>query len=283
MRPVWLEHITAPVLEATGAVALDNLFGELLREWGSSEVWRLSYGPRSVIVKRGTDNQVAEASAYERFVVPMGLPAPSLIHLERQDDAVLLVLADVGKVNLEQQPTIDGFLAGADLLASLRSKPVPGPSEFGFERLEDLVGRLDAPLGHVVEVVGPALAALHEVAPLAVVHGDFVPKNLVTDGKQWNAVDWPAAYVAPHLSDLHTLVRDAVALGIEGEPIVARYIDAAGTDPDLVRRQLLVGGVCFSMLALSWIVDEGLRTVPESKDWIDPLVVELNGLTEELR
>lgn len=281
MRPVWLEPIAGPVLEATGAVALDNLYCELLREWGSSEVWRLSYGPRSVIVKRGTDNQVAEASAYERFVVPLGLPAPSLIHLERQEDVVLLVLADVGKVNLEQQPSLEGFLAAADLLASMRSKAVPGPSEFGPERLADLVGRLDAPLDHVVEVVAPALASLD--ASLAVVHGDFVPKNLVTDGKRWNAVDWPAAYVAPHLSDLHTLVRDAVALGIEAEPIVARYIDAAGAGPSLVRRQLAVGGVCFSLLALSWIFEEGLRTVPVSKDWIDPLLVELNELTEELR
>jgi hypothetical protein len=77
-------------------------------------------------------------------------------------------------------------------------------------------------------------------------------------------------------------VRDAVALGHQGDQLVARYLDASGTDPDLVRRQLVVGGVCFSLLALCWIVEEGLRTVPPSKEWIDPLLVELNDLTEEL-
>jgi hypothetical protein len=65
--------------------------------------------------------------------------------------------------------------------------------------------------------------------------------------------------------------------------IVARCIDAGGTDSDLVRRQLVRGGVCFSLLALCWIVEEGLRTVPPSKDRIDGLLTELDDLTGELR
>jgi hypothetical protein len=67
------------------------------------------------------------------------------------------------------------------------------------------------------------------------------------------------------------------------DPIVSRYIDAAGTDSGLVRRQLVLGGVCFSLLALCWIVEEGLRTVPPSKDWIDCVLTELDDLTGELR
>jgi hypothetical protein len=286
MLPGWLEPITEPVLTATQAPRLSELKGELLREWESSEVWRLSYGLRSVIVKRGSDAQAGEAAAYQRFVVPLGLPAPELIHLASVGNAVLLVLGDVGRVNLEEEPTAAGFLAAAELLASIRSKPVDGPSEFPAERLLDLRQRATpisaAVRSRVAAVVAPELDALHREAPPAVVHGDFVPKNLVTDGTLWTAVDWPSAYVAPHLGDLHTLVRDAVALGHQGDQLVARYLDASGTDPDLVRRQLVVGGVCFSLLALCWIVEEGLRTVPPSKDWIDPLLVELNDLTEEL-
>ena len=62
------------VLEATQAPDVDAVKGELLREWGSSEVWRLSYGLRSVIVKRGSHAQSGEAEVYERLVVPRGLP-----------------------------------------------------------------------------------------------------------------------------------------------------------------------------------------------------------------
>ena len=279
MGPGWLESVADAVLEATRAPGVEELKGELLREWGSSEVWRLSYGLRSVVVKRGSDAQAGEAAAYERFVVPLGLPAPELIHQARVDGAALLVLADVGRVNLEQEPTAEGFLSAAEVLAAIRSKPVEGPSGFTSERLLELVSRID-PIedslrADLIEKTVPALDELHREVPLAVVHGDFVPKNLVTDGTHWTAVDWPLAYLAPHLSDLYTLVRDAVAYGHQPEPIVARYLDAAGTDPDLVRRQLAVGGTAFILIALGWIVEEGHRTVPSSQEWVGPLLTEL--------
>jgi hypothetical protein len=79
------------------------------------------------------------------------------------------------------------------------------------------------------------------------------------------------------------LVRDAVAVGHQAESIVARYIDAAGTDPSLVRRQLSVGGIAFILRALTWVVEEGVRTVPSSSQWIEPLLAELDGVTSGLR
>lgn len=286
MLPAWLDVITGPVLTATQAPAVGELKGEVLREWGSSEVWRLSYGLRSVIVKRGSDAQVSEGRAYRRFVVPLELPAPGLIHSVETDGAVVLVLADVGRVNLEQEPSASGFLAAAELLAEVRSKPVDAQSEFTSGQLLDLVRR--SPAGpEVVERVfavgGAALDQLHQATPARVIHGDYVPKNLVTDGTRWTIVDWPLAYVAPHLSDLYTLVRDAVAVGHQAEPIVARYIDAAGADPSLVRRQMAVGGIAFILRALTWVVEEGVRTVPSSSEWIEPLLAELDEVTRGLR
>ncbi len=286
MLPVWLEKIAGPVLDTTLAPAVSDLKGEVLREWDSSEVWRLSYGLRSVIVKRGSDAQTSEGAVYQRFVQPLQLPAPELIHAAELDDAVLLVLADVGRVNLEQEPTAEGFLAAAELLAEVRSKEVDAPSEFTSEHLVDYVRR--SPAGSEVaqrleSVVAARLDELHRDAPARVVHGDFVPKNLVSDGTDWTIVDWPLAYVAPHLSDLYTLVRDAVAVGHQSEPIVARYIDAAGIDPELVQRQLAIGGVAFLLRALTWIVEEGQQTVPSSREWVGPLLAELSEVTEGLR
>ena len=91
-----------------------------------------------------------------------------------------------------------------------------------------------------------------------------------------------SSYLAPHLSDLYTLVRDAVALGHDREPIVARYVESAGADPFLVDRQVTVGGACFCLRALDFVVTEGVRTIPGSEDWIDPLLAELEGLVEQL-
>ncbi len=286
MLPGWIDAVAEPVLTATQATSLHELKGELLREWGSSEVWRVSFGLRSVIVKRGSDAQAGEAAAYERFVVPLDLPAPRLIHHADLDDAVVLVLADVGRLNLEQEPSADGFLAAIEVLAEIQSRPAAGESEFTADQLAELVGGME-PIGaelaaKVIATAVPALDQLHHETPAAVVHGDFVPKNLVTDGTRWAAVDWPLAYLAPHLSDLYTLVRDAAALGHQPDPIVAHYTEVSGADPDLVRRQLAVGGVCFITRALAWIITEGTITVPPSKNWIAPLVTELEDVVDNL-
>ncbi|MEV6416641.1 phosphotransferase [Kribbella sp. NPDC051718] len=285
MLPAWLDVIAGPVLEATQAPAVGELKGEVLREWGSSEVWRLSYGLRCVIVKRGSDAQTSEGAAYRRFVVPLQLPAPRLIHSVETDDSVLLVLADVGRVNLEQEPSASGFLAAAELLAEVRSKPVDASSEFTSKQLAELVRRspADPELAERLLTVGAAaLDQLHEATDARVVHGDYVPKNLVSDGTRWTIVDWPLTYLAPHLSDLYTLVRDAVAIGHQAEPIVARYIDAAGADPSLVQRQLSIGGIAFILRALTWVVEEGVRTVPSSSEWINPLLAELDDVARGL-
>ncbi|NUR95618.1 MAG: phosphotransferase [Kribbellaceae bacterium] len=272
MVPGWIPRDV--VLDVTAAPALEAVHAELLRQWDSSEVWRLSYGLRSVIAKRGTDTQAGEEAVYRRYVVPLGLPAPELLY---GTDGVI-VLADVGRVTLEQEPTADGFVAAAELVAQIHGKPVDGPSGFPPERVKELAGRVELDLEPLVE----ALERLHADAPLGVVHGDFVPKNLVTDGTRWTPVDWPLAYAAPHLSDLYTLIRDAVALGYERGPIVARYVEVSGTDPFLVDRQLLVGGACFCLLAVTFVLEEGVRTIPGSADWIDPLLDELADLLEQL-
>jgi hypothetical protein len=274
MLPGWVPR--AVVLEALAAPDEGGVHSEMLRQWGSSEVRRLSYGLRSVIVKHGTDAQSGEAAAYRRYVVPLGLPAPRLLY--GADD--VLVLADVGRVTLEQEPAADGFVAGAELAARIHGAAVDGASGFPPSRVKELAGRID--LGLDLEPVVDALERLHLDAPLGVVHGDFVPKNLVTDGTRWTVVDWPLAHLAPHLSDLYTLIRDAVALGYDRGPIVARYVEVSGTDPFLVDRQLLVGGACFCLLALTFVIEEGVRTIPGSEDWIAPLRAELADLVEQL-
>jgi hypothetical protein len=183
MLPGWLESVTDPVLRATEAPSLAALDGELLRQWGSSQVWRLSYGDHSVIAKRGSDGQADEATAYARFVVPLELPAPELIHQHRDGDFGVIVLADVGRVTLEQEPTAGGFLAAAELLASIRSRSTAGippgaestagqqflsggvhstagASDFPAERVKELADRI----GRIGFDLGPLTEALAGVA-----------------------------------------------------------------------------------------------------------------------
>jgi hypothetical protein len=286
--PVWIEAVEPAVLKATGAPVLGDVSGDRLRYWGSSEVWRLSYGLRSVIVKRGSEAQSTEGTAYERYVRPLRLPAPELIELVRQDDAVLLVMEDVGRVTLEQEPSLDGFLAAIELLAEIRSVKVDGSSEFDANRLVELAAEISVrqsrpSVAERAETrLRPAVDELHRLVRPAVVHGDYVGKNLVTDGKRWTPVDWPLTYLAPQLPDLYTLTREAVALGHDRDLLVGRYCEVAEADRGLVERQVLIGGCGFTLRALAWVIEEGVHTVPSSKDWIDPLLEELDGLLEQL-
>ncbi|WP_344180145.1 phosphotransferase family protein [Kribbella lupini] len=298
MLPVWIEAVEPAVLKATRAPVLGDVSGDRLRYWGSSEVWRLSYGLRSVIVKRGSDAQSTEGTAYERYVRPLRLPAPELIELVRLDDAVLLVMEDVGRVTLEQEPSLDGFLAAVELLAEIRSVKVSGDSEFDADRLVALAAEISAgrpevagwaPRASSADLVEraemrlrPAVDELHRLVRPAVVHGDYVGKNLVTDGKRWTPVDWPLTYLAPQLPDLYTLTREAVALGHDRDLLVGRYCEVAEADRGLVERQVLIGGCGFTLRALAWVIEEGVHTVPSSKDWIDPLLEELAGLLDQL-
>ncbi|WP_328991644.1 phosphotransferase [Kribbella sp. NBC_01245] len=282
MRPAWLDPVEPDVLAATGATTVDELTGETLRQWGSSEVWRLtSANGRSVIVKRGTDSQTAEANAYEQLVIPLGLPAPTLFRLHRDADAIILVLADAGAATLEQRPSREGYLAAAELLVTIGSVAA---SQARSQRLDGLIGQIpDGELrAKTLALAVPALRELGQTSPHRVVHGDFVPKNLVSDGVTWTAIDWPAAYVAPHLADLYTLTREARKDGVDPAEVVAHYNVVSGNDPELTQKQLAVGGISFTLQALTWIVTEGRRTVPESLTWIDGLLADLRELTTTL-
>lgn len=288
MRPAWLDPVEPDVLAATGATTADELTGETLRHWGSSEVWRMtSASGRSVIVKRGTDSQTAEANAYEHLVIPLGLPAPTLFRLHRDADAIILVLADVGAATLEQQPSEAGYLAAAELLATIGACGAPGTNARP-QRLDSLIEQIrdtaadDELLAKTLAFDEPALRELEQTSKPRVVHGDFVPKNLVSNGATWTAIDWPAAYVAPHLADLYTLTREARKDGVDPVKLVAHYNVVSGNDPVQTQKQLAVGGIWFTLQALAWIASEGRRTVPDSLTWIDGLLADLRELTTTL-
>jgi Phosphotransferase enzyme family len=303
--PDWLTGPQSPHSPlGPGAVLVS---GELLREWGLSEVWRLRLGgqePRSVIVKRGTGEMAQEARRYRELVVPLGIPAPGLLAAQGGDDGqpVVLVLEDVGGRSLEQWPTARGYEEAVRTLARMRVRaaqrlahdPAIGTglrrTVGDFADTADLVGdalaRLRPDLAGSLD--GPAkvlMSRLDRLAaqPATIVHGDFQAKNLI-HGPAGSiiAVDWPGAYVHPHLGDLYLLLREARhherVLTVDADALIMVFAQETRTDPAAVRDQLTTGGLCWTMLALRWVVEEGIRTVPVSADWIDELVAETRSL-----
>ena len=275
-------------------------------------------GPRSVVVKRGTGEMAEEARRYRDLLVPLGLPAPRLIAASGGSGAEpgLMVLEDVGRDTLEQRPTAEGYREAVRTLARMRATAAHGlagdpalgaelrRSAADFADLADraaaglgalrpdLAGALDAPALRLAE----RLAALDRQAgddrggasgpgAVTIVHSDFHAKNLVHgDGGRITPVDWPGAYLHAHLGDLYCLLREARKRGIGEEvrlgALPGVFADAAGIDPASVPDLLVTGGLCWTVIALRWVVEEGVRAVPESADWIDELVAEARALAE---
>ena len=145
----------------------------------------------------------------------------------------------------------------------------------------DLAGALDTPTDALLERLDH-LAGRTD-APETVVHGDFHAKNLVHGaGGRIVPVDWPGAYAHAHLGDLYCLLREArkhgVAESVRASELPGVFAREAGTDPAAVREGMATGGLCWTLIALRWVVEEGLRAVPESAAWIDELVSEARAL-----
>ena len=303
--PEWLTDPQGPLAPLGPQTVL--LGGRRLRHWGLSEVWRVQFGGpvrRSVVVKRGTGEMAQEGMRYQELIVPLRIPAPRLIATQGGDgtEPVVLVLEDVGSETLEQRPTAAGYREAVRTLARMRAvaaerlaaTPALGA---GLRRtvadFADTAHRAGAGLAvlrpDLAGALDPAAAALADrlkrlsALPDTIVHGDFHAKNLVhgADGRI-SPVDWPGSYLHPHLGDLYCLLREARNLGIDRRIGAAALPDLfareSGTDRASVREQMLTGGLCWTMLALRWVVEEGIHAVPESAGWIDELVDEARSL-----
>jgi Ser/Thr protein kinase RdoA (MazF antagonist) len=275
-------------------------------------------GPRpcSVVVKRGTGEMAEETRRYRELVVPLGLPSARVVTARGGADGepAVLVLEDVGPDTLEQRPTAGGYREAVRTLARMRAvaadrlarDPATGTglrrttADFaetarraaaGLAAVRpDLAGELDAPtdalLGRLDRLSGRSgtcPSGTREEAPATIVHGDFHAKNLVrgADGRIV-PVDWPGAYAHAHLGDLYCLLREArkhgIAERVEASSLPGVFAREARLDPAAVRELMVAGGLCWTLIALRWVVEEGLRAVPGSAAWIDELVSDARSL-----
>jgi aminoglycoside phosphotransferase (APT) family kinase protein len=274
-----------------------------LRRWGASEVWRVEFGgaaPRSVIVKRGTAMMRDEARRYRELVIPLGAEAPRLLTATEDADSVVLLLADAGPDNLEDRPTADGYREAVRTLVRMRStatgRLAADPSIGAGRRMTtgdfaEAALRVGAGLAGVRRELARDFAGVEEILaerldrhqrlPDTLVHGDFHAKNLVAGpGGRIVVVDWTDAYLHPHLGDLYCLIREADNGGLDvgAETLPALFAAEAGVEPATVRELMLTGGLCWTVLVLDWLVEEGLTIIPESRDWLDGLVADCRRL-----
>jgi hypothetical protein len=97
-------------------------------------------------------------------------------------------------------------------------------------------------------------------------------------------IDWSLSYLSPHLGDLYCLVSEARAWSnVSKQDILSAFRNEVGTDLSVeeLNWQVRVGGICWLVKTLKWLVYGGTDTIPGSEAWIPDLMNDLEGLMEE--
>lgn len=274
----------------------------LLRKWKLSEVYRIKLKTgESRIIKWGGYEMAGEAAIYQSLLQPLGIRAPHIYRSVQLQDSVVMIMEDAGKNNLEEEPLRTHFLDAARQLADIRMKASDHlmlvsreaannymvSAEQLLSELDDLV-RAESLAGHdillnVKQKLPQHLEKVYQEVPLSIVHQDYHAKNLLVRSDGVMAIDWPIAYLSPHLGDLYCLIRDAAhCTALSREELVSAYASAVLIQHEEINWQVTVGGLCWLIKTLRWLVFGGTSIIPGSEAWIDDLLQEAAGLSEGL-
>jgi len=211
-------------------------------------------------------------------------------------------MEDAGEHNLEQQPHPAYFLEASRELARLRvrattnlertipKKIIDAYSVSKDNFLELLNALLES--GKFAEnnvllklqtVLPRHLERLYRIVPTSIVHHDYHAKNLLIQDKGIMPIDWSIAYLSPHLGDLYSLTTEARAWSnLSREDIISAYLEITGLQIDHLTWQLQLGGLCWLIKTLRWLVYGGTDLIPGSETWIPDLLKDVEGLYLEI-
>lgn len=276
----------------------------LLKEWAHAKVYRaLLADGSSVIVKWGGNEMASEGYTYTHLVQPLHLPSPYIHTFIQGQQSCLLVLEDLGSFNLEQKPDPVYFFEAARTLANLRATSTANmntlptdvmtrntvPADQFLHLLYDITLKVTchdyAPMLKRLQAILPQhLELLYNTVPLTIVHHDFVAKNLMINREgKIIPIDWSISYFSPHLGDLYCLIRDAKVWGsIHAKDIEKVFLQESKMDREAMEWQLTIGGLCWLIKTLRWLVYGGTDIIPGSEAWVPDLLNEARRLSNQL-
>ncbi|GER89555.1 hypothetical protein KDW_37170 [Dictyobacter vulcani] len=282
----------------------ETVHWDLLRQWGLSEVWRMTTRMGETwIAKRSHGSMAIELPLYQEVLGPLHAPRPQLHSYWQAEAEQLFILEDVGLETLEQQPGTAHFLEAARVLARLRcaslvqlQKIPPALAEQYGVTADYYIQALDYLLQHEeldtekkailtsVSAWLPAqLQALYTDLPAVLCHNDYHVKNLIISDDTLVPVDWAMAYISPYLGDMYSLVHAGAFRKVAPDQIIAAYESEVRhwsrtydcIQPMLSRSldwQIALGAVCILITSIRWTLAEAMYVLPESKKWIPAMI-----------
>lgn len=283
----------------------------LLRKWPLSEVYRVKLkSGESRIVKWGGKEMARESEIYQKLVYPLQIKAPFIFEFAELEESSIMMMEDAGSSNLEQDPRSIYFLEAARELACLRNQatahlqiiPVSTTKNF-FVSKEDFLNLLDDMLVsdlmtsilksqisatnnvllNLRNVLPRHLDKLYQTVPLTLVHHDYHAKNLLIQESGIIPIDWSLAYLSPHLGDLYRLIKEAQAWSLTAkEDIISAFLEVAPCPREQLNWQIQIGGLCWLIMTLHWLVHGGTDIIEGSEAWISDLLHDITILYETL-
>ncbi|MDG0873042.1 aminoglycoside phosphotransferase family protein [Paenibacillus thiaminolyticus] len=277
----------------------------LLRKWALSEVHRITLkSGETRILKWGGKEMAQEAAIYRQLVNPLQISAPRIFDYFESENSAVMIMEDAGQHNLEQHPSPELFLEAARELARFRDTATLNveiniPSEIirlytvstaDFLALANDLLRSPRLSGNVTlsrlqDTFSYHLNRLYHTEPLTLVHHDYHAKNLLIQGTRVMPLDWSIAYISPHLGDLYCLLDEAQAYSnVPKEDMLSAFRNEVRRDltMDHLEWQVNIGGICWLVKTLKWLVYGGTDTIPGSEAWIPDLMNELENLLIKL-
>jgi len=274
----------------------------LLRKWALSEVYRIKLKTgESRIIKWGGSEMAEEAKIYNNLVHPLQIKAPHIFEFFQLKDSGVMIMEDAGESNLEQQPEPEYFLEASRELARLRIRATANLNVIPDKTLEaysvsidDFLHLLDDLLKSqrleentlllkVKRVLPRNLEKLYQMVPTSLVHHDYHAKNILIQDNGIMPIDWSIAYLSPHLGDLYCLIAEAHAWSnLSREDIISAFLEVTDLPIDYLNWQVRIGGLCWLIKTLRWLVYGGTEIIPGSEDWIPDLLNDVDHLYQEL-
>ncbi|RED59120.1 phosphotransferase [Cohnella phaseoli] len=277
----------------------------LLRRWSLSEVYRVTLkSGETRIIKWGGQEMAGEAAIYQQLVRPLKIKSLRIFEFYELKTSAIMIMEDAGRDNLEQRPEPDLFLEAARELANLRKVASANlganlPSEIQRAytvSASDFLALLDDLLKSNILSENNVLSRLqntfpfiidelYRTTPLTLVHHDYHAKNLIIQGNRILPIDWSIAYLSPHLGDLYCLANEAQTWSkVRKEDLVFAFHNEMDTDTSIesLNRQVAIGGICWLIKTLRWLVYGGTSLIPGSVTWIPDLMNDLENLMKEI-
>ena len=296
--PDWLELI-ADSLKPAKVVDANPL-----REWSLSQVFRLTLDDegRTLIAKRGIPTKgPTELEIYRECLIPLAIDAPTVFASYASDFEYIMLMEDLRGTDLEQQPSKPAFLNAARKLADIRASA----DRIGKIRDSDLQrhlltkDQLLLDFDYVTEHTGLEhrdalgglnsfsrhLDRLYQELPPTLNHNDYHAKNLLNVSGRIVPVDWANARISPHLGDLYCLINEGKDQHIPREALIGAYrsgLKDRGLQEEVTDWHLDMGGLCWSVHCLQWILEFGLDAIPISKTWVPDFLAEICAIISRL-